>query len=211
MAYAQDVSVGKIPDLQNWKSKSGKTTDAVLFSIDEKTKKLTLLIPKEISFDDLDEDSIKLARKIIGERMKAIAGEKLAKTKAEKERKETEKAELIAKEKAKENLAKSSETKKPETKGGDEVDKDGLVLFRDTMKGINDSFGGKITGVVENRRRKKLGYVQITFILLDESGAQVGSAVANTNGLEPGTKWKFEANSLGVSFHSYKLNELSGF
>ena len=48
-------------------------------------------------------------------------------------------------------------------------------------------------------------------IVYDESGAQVGSAMANINGLEPRGKWKFEATSFGTDFSTYKFSELTGF
>lgn len=92
-----------------------------------------------------------------------------------------------------------------------ELDVNGLVLMRKTVSGTTNNFGGTITGVVENRRGRKLNYAQITFNLYDDSGAQVGSAMANINGLEPGGKWKFEATSFGKEFTTYKFNELTGF
>jgi hypothetical protein len=92
-----------------------------------------------------------------------------------------------------------------------ETDVDGLVLLKDTVEGRQTEFGGEITGTVVNRRNRKLGYVQITFNLYDESGAQVGSALANINGLEPDGRWNFEANSFGKKFSTYKFSELSGF
>jgi len=65
--------------------------------------------------------------------------------------------------------------------------------------------------MVINRRKSKLRYAQITFNLYDESGAQVGWALANINGLEPGGAWKFKASSFGTDFKKYKFSELSGF
>lgn len=93
----------------------------------------------------------------------------------------------------------------------EELDVNGLVLMRKTVSGTTGDFGGTIKGIVENRRSRKLNYVQITFNLYDKSGAQVGSAMANINGLEPGGKWKFEANSFGKDFSTYKFSELTGF
>jgi hypothetical protein len=52
---------------------------------------------------------------------------------------------------------------------------------------------------------------QISFSLYDDSGAQVGTAIANINGLEPGNKWKFEAISFGQEFTKYQFIELTGF
>ena len=83
--------------------------------------------------------------------------------------------------------------------------------WRETVSGTTGDFGGTIKGVVENRRSRKLNYAQITFNLYDKSGAQVGSAMANINGLEPGGRWKFEANSFGKDFSRYKFSELTGF
>jgi hypothetical protein len=62
-----------------------------------------------------------------------------------------------------------------------------------------------------NRRGVKLMYAQITFNLYDSSGAQVGSAIANINGLEAGGRWNFKASTFGTDFKKYKFSELSGF
>ena len=51
-------------ELHEWKSKTGHTTEASFLKIDETNRKVTLLIPKVIDFDKLDEDSIALARKL---------------------------------------------------------------------------------------------------------------------------------------------------
>ena len=95
-------------------------------------------------------------------------------------------------------------------KAEEEYDLNGLVLLRKTVKGTRGQFGGAITGQVVNRRNRKLSYVQITFLLYDESGAQVGNALANINGLEAGGTWKFNASTFGTDFSSYKFNELTG-
>ena len=96
-------------------------------------------------------------------------------------------------------------------KAEEEYEQNGLVLLNKTLKGTGDRFGGKITGIVINRRNKKLSYAQISFNLYDESGAQVGSALDNINGLEPGGRWKFEANSFGTDFSTYKINEMTSY
>lgn len=98
-----------------------------------------------------------------------------------------------------------------------ELDFNGLVLMWKTVSGSQGALlggtmlGGTITGIVENRRPRKLSYAQISFSLYDDSGAQVGTAIANINGLEPGSKWKFEAISFGQEFTKYKFSELTGF
>ena len=112
-------------------------------------------------------------------------------------------------------LAKAEETKRAAAeaarKAEEEYEQNGLVLLRKTVEGRTGEFGGEITGIVINRRNRKLNYAQITFNLYDDSGAQVGSAVDNINGLETGGKWKFKATSFGTDFSKYKINELSGF
>ena len=93
----------------------------------------------------------------------------------------------------------------------EERDYDGLVLLLKTVAGRRGEYGGEITGEVINRRGQKLKYVQITFNLYDEGGAQVGTALANINGLEPGNRWKFKASTFGTDFAKYQFSELSGF
>ena len=96
-------------------------------------------------------------------------------------------------------------------KAANEYDQNGLVMLRNTVSGTASDFGGEITGIVVNRRSRKLSYAQITFNLYDSSGAQVGSALANINGLEPGGRWRFQASCFGVDFNEYKVSELTGF
>jgi hypothetical protein len=91
-----------------------------------------------------------------------------------------------------------------------EYERDGLVLHRDTLNGQGNDFSITITGTVENRSGRKLKYAQITFNLYDEEGAQVGTALANINNLEPGGTWKFKAVGF-ARCKSYKVSELSGF
>lgn len=96
-------------------------------------------------------------------------------------------------------------------KAEEEYDANGLVLLVKTVKSVRGQFGGEVTGTVINRRPRKLSYAQITFNLYDESGARVGTALANINGLEPGERWNFKATTFGTDFASCKFSELSGF
>jgi len=93
----------------------------------------------------------------------------------------------------------------------DEIDADGLVLLKSSIKCTGTDLGGEITGTVINRRGRKLSYVQISFNIYDASGGQVGSAHANVNGREPDRRWNFKAHYFGGAFKSYKFDELSGF
>ena len=96
-------------------------------------------------------------------------------------------------------------------KAREEYDSDGLIFLYKSMKGRRGEYGGEITGTVINRRDVKLSYAQITFNLYDKSGAQVGSALANINDLEPGATWKFKAATFGADFDTFKFSELTGF
>lgn len=92
-----------------------------------------------------------------------------------------------------------------------EVNVEGLVLLRSSLRGTGDRLGGQITGTVVNRRGKELRYAQITFKLYDKSGAQVGTALANISGLEAGGRWNFKASTFGKDFAEFKLGELVGY
>lgn len=59
----------------------------------------------------------------------------------------------------------------------------------------SDRYFTAIDGVIENRSGRTLRYVQITFVLLDASGRQVGTAFDNTNDLAAGRQWRFHAIS----------------
>lgn len=107
--------------------------------------------------------------------------------------------------------SKQEKTKeKPNPKSDDEIDEDGLVLLTKSVQGNVTNIGLEITGTVVNRRSKALGYTQITFNVYDESGAQIGTALANINGLEPGGRWNFKAVSF-TKGTTYKFSKLSGF
>lgn len=124
-------------------------------------------------------------------------------------------AEREAKQESRERIAREEARRKSEkaaaARAEYEYDRDGLVLLKKTVRGISGLYAAKITGTIENRRLRKLSYVEISYHLYDESDALVGTARANITGLEPGTKWKFEAVSVKKDFETFKLNELRGF
>ena len=132
---------------------------------------------------------------------KSHQAEIFARKKAEAEREQEAKdAELVRWYEAR--IAKKAE---------EELDVNGLVYMRKTVKSSIGEFGGEITGIVENRRGKDLRYVEITFSLYDDSGAQVGTAFANVTGLDAGGRWKFRAIILRTDATKFKVFELSGF
>ncbi len=96
-------------------------------------------------------------------------------------------------------------------KAREELDFDGLVVLLPTLKGTSGQFSGEITGIVVNRPNRTLRYAEIRFNLLDDSGAQVGSALANINDLEAGGRWSFRAVTLRRDFAQYKVTKVSGY
>ncbi|QJW47858.1 zinc ribbon domain-containing protein [bacterium BFN5] len=78
-------------------------------------------------------------------------------------------------------------------------------------KAINEGSLSYVTGTVKNNTKKNYGYVQVEVNLYDESDAQVGSTLANTNNLEPGGVWKFKALVMQKGNYKYKIKNISGF
>ena len=74
-----------------------------------------------------------------------------------------------------------------------------------------DSFTTTIAGTIKNNTNRKYDYVQVSFSLYDASGAQIGTAFANLNSLEPGGTWRFEAMGFTNKTTKYKLAEITGW
>jgi hypothetical protein len=150
------------------------------------------------------------------ERKQAAEAERLATATAadakEKKRIEEEQVERKAEEtRAQEAVKQKEQQAAKEAKDALEYDVGGLVLLKDTIKGTYGKFSGEITGTVVNRRNRALKYAQITFNLYDDSGAQIGTALANIiSGLEAGGRWNFKAITL-MKYAEFKRAELSGF
>lgn len=70
-----------------------------------------------------------------------------------------------------------------------------------------------ITGTLTNNTDQDKSYIQVQYNLYDASGAQIGTALANTNNLKAGGTWKFEA--LGTSdpsqVASWERMDVTGF
>lgn len=59
---------------------------------------------------------------------------------------------------------------------------------------VDNGYGSySITGTFTNATGRELSYVQVTYRMLDADGAQIGTALANTNNLPDGSAWKFDA------------------
>ena len=67
-----------------------------------------------------------------------------------------------------------------------------------------------VTGVVRNNSNQTLSYVQVEINLYDGQGTQLGSTLANTNNLEPGGRWKFEAQVIDDGVQRYKIVDVVG-
>lgn len=78
---------------------------------------------------------------------------------------------------------------------------------------VEDTYSVKITGTYTNTSGGELGYVQLSYNLFDESGAQIGTAWANTSNLADGGVWKYEAYCTASPGEaaSYELADVSGF
>ena len=78
-------------------------------------------------------------------------------------------------------------------------------------EGSFDGFAYYVTGTIMNNTNRQYSYVQVTFNLYVEDGAQIGTAMANVNNLEANGTWKFRAPGLTQEVASYKLMEITGW
>ncbi|MCH4221484.1 MAG: FxLYD domain-containing protein [Eggerthellaceae bacterium] len=79
---------------------------------------------------------------------------------------------------------------------------------------VDSGYGNyKITGTFTNTTDKEVKYVQVEYVLKDASGAQIGTATANTTNLAANTPWKFEAAALSPNGTpaSFELKQVTGF
>lgn len=109
-------------------------------------------------------------------------------------------------------VAETSKPEPPAKKEPDkpgEVDVDGLVIFPHTLTAKRTLVGGQISGIIENRRGRRLNYVFIKFNLFDADGNQIGTAIDTISDLAAGGRWKFQAVSL-QDFTTFKPTELIG-
>jgi hypothetical protein len=73
-------------------------------------------------------------------------------------------------------------------------------------------YGNKhITGTVKNNTGREIRYVQISFALFDQDGAQIGTAWTNITNLEAGGIWKFEAIAMNKNAVSAKFKGISSY
>lgn len=78
-------------------------------------------------------------------------------------------------------------------------------------KGTRTDISTEVTGRVRNNSGKSYRYVQVVFNLFNEQDEQVGTAMANTTGLAPGTVWRFRAVGLTPDGARFKLDKITGY
>lgn len=77
----------------------------------------------------------------------------------------------------------------------------------------SNQFMAMVNGYVSNNGEAITNYVQITFDVLDAEGANLGTCLANTNTIDAGGKWKFEAICDGEpdEIADVRFKEITGF
>lgn len=78
----------------------------------------------------------------------------------------------------------------------------------------SNQFAVYVRGYVSNNSDKPItNYAQITFDVLDKTGANLGSCLANSNSIDAHGKWKFEAICQGdpSEVAKVRLKEITGF
>lgn len=97
--------------------------------------------------------------------------------------------------------------------GGDTTNSNEEKFTLLSDKKIVDSIGTTyIEGEIKNNTDKTYSYVQVTFNLYDENGAQLGTAIDNINNLEPNGTWKYKAMGLVTEkVSTYKFVEITGW
>ena len=60
---------------------------------------------------------------------------------------------------------------------------------------VNEGYGFySINGIIKNNTDRDKGFIDITFILYDKDGNNIGSAYASGESLKAGGNWKFSAS-----------------
>ena len=90
-----------------------------------------------------------------------------------------------------------------------EAAKADLELLDD--KGERSEMATTIVGRIRNNSGKRYSYAQVTFNLYNSAGEQVGTALANVNGLDPGGVWRFKAVGFTGDGENYKLDKITGY
>jgi hypothetical protein len=87
------------------------------------------------------------------------------------------------------------------------------IVLEDDVEGEVDQIGSLyIRGTARNESGGDYEYVQLTWSVLDSSGAKVGDALANTSGLQAGQSWRYEALAPSAdNADSYELQDIDAY
>ena len=85
-----------------------------------------------------------------------------------------------------------------------------LELVDDSLDFQEEEFSSYVTGSIRNNTDHTYNYVQVTIGLYDSDGNQVGSTLANVNGLEPDKIWRFKAVALEDNAARCKILGIDG-
>ncbi len=100
------------------------------------------------------------------------------------------------------------------TQGEPEPATERLTLEKGWKVDKSNQFAIFVTGYVRNNSTEPINtYVQITFDVLDKSGANAGTCLANTNTIDAGGRWKFKALCSGEpkEIGKVRFKEITGF
>lgn len=77
----------------------------------------------------------------------------------------------------------------------------------------SNAYSTIITGTLTNNTDSDKSYIQVQYNLYDADGAQIGTALANTNNLKAGGVWKYEAYGTAepAKVASWERADVSGF
>lgn len=94
---------------------------------------------------------------------------------------------------------------------GEEPDAYIVVVNDNAVRDQHISSFGNIYGTAYNRTGKNLSYIQITYGIYNESGAKLGSCLANENNIPAATPWKFSAmcTNLPDSAYRYRVDDVA--
>ena len=74
-----------------------------------------------------------------------------------------------------------------------------------------DEYSRCIIGTVKNNSDKKFSFIQVEFILYDDSGAQIGSTFADVENLKPNSSLEFKVLIDDASATRAKFKDVSGW
>jgi hypothetical protein len=87
------------------------------------------------------------------------------------------------------------------------------IVFENDIDAEVDSIGSVyIRGTARNESGQDYEYVQISWAILDSSGAKIADALANTSGLSDGQSWRYEALAPSADeIESYELQDITAY